>query len=77
MDEFERSDLEKETNDSHSNFYQNPIHYQENYRRILESLSSWHLQLTISKTLKRKHQAKSAKGIVIQASIVHFLLSLL
>ena len=26
MDEFEQSDLEKETNDSHNTFYQNAIH---------------------------------------------------
>ena len=32
MDEFEQSDLEKETNDSHNTFYRNAIHYkgQEN-----------------------------------------------
>ena len=29
MDEFEQSDLEKETNDSHNSFYQTAIHYTE------------------------------------------------
>ena len=29
MDEFEQSDLEKETNDVHNTYYQNPIRYKE------------------------------------------------
>ena len=29
MDEFEQSDLEKETNDSHNTFYRSAIHYEE------------------------------------------------
>ena len=29
MDEFERNDLEKNTNDSHNTFCQNVIHYKE------------------------------------------------
>ena len=29
MDEFEQSDLGKETDDSHNTFYQNAVHYKE------------------------------------------------
>ena len=29
MEEFEQSDLEKETNDSHKTFYQNVMYYKE------------------------------------------------
>ena len=32
MDKFERSDLEKETNDSHNTCYQNTIRYKEKKR---------------------------------------------
>ena len=37
MDEFEQSDLEKETNDSHKIFYQNAIHYKERENAFIKT----------------------------------------
>ena len=36
MDEFEQSDLEKETNGSHNTFYGNAIHYQEKENVVIK-----------------------------------------
>ena len=38
MDEFDQSDLKKETNDSRNTFYQNAIHYKENENAFMKKL---------------------------------------
>ena len=38
MNEFERSDLEKETSDSHNTFHQNAKHYKEREKAFIEKL---------------------------------------
>ena len=38
MDEFEQSNLEKKTNDSHEPFYQNAIHYKEKENAFIKEL---------------------------------------
>ena len=43
MDEFEQSDLEKETNDSHNIFYQNVIHYKEKENTFIKELKVWYI----------------------------------
>ena len=40
MDEFEQSDLEKETNDFHNTFYQIAIHYKEKENTFMKKLLS-------------------------------------
>ena len=37
MDEFQQSDLEKETDDSHNTSYQNTIHYKEKENAFINS----------------------------------------
>ena len=41
MNEFEQSNLEKETNDSNNIFYQNALHYKENENDLFFFLSSF------------------------------------
>ena len=38
MDEFEQSDLEKETKDSHNTFYQNAKHYKEKENAFIKRI---------------------------------------
>ena len=47
MDEFEQSDLEKETNDSHNTFCQNAIHYKAWFPLHVK----WHDHYTKTKRL--------------------------
>ena len=48
MDEFEQSTLEKETNDDHNVFYQNPIHCEEREFLQEKKLSAVYFRLSLS-----------------------------
>ena len=47
MDEFENSDSEKETTDSHYTFYQNAIHYQENENAFTKNVTMVYFLLSL------------------------------
>ena len=40
MDEFDKSNLEKETNDSYNTFYQNTTHYKERENALIRKIIS-------------------------------------
>ena len=47
MNEFEQSDLEKETNDSHNTCYQNAIRYKEKENSSTKIVNVVHFLLTL------------------------------
>ena len=51
MDEFEQSDLEKETNDSHNTCYQNAIHYKEKENVFIKNCKCGLFPLVLVKKL--------------------------